>query len=261
MMGDFYHMFFEETSDLGAFISGGDYVHHVHLASRIRVLPGQDDRQFIDGFRGLKLIGYQDFCSLECGCQGDAEVEIPKSVQFLRDQWAASNRVGARGSPHAPADSDNHCRRVPARRRSSPRSGRPATPIDKLVELIQAGVDVFRLNMAHGDREEHQRRVDAIREASRQGRPAGGDAGRSGRPEDPARRTARRQAPLRRGRAGAIRPRRDGHGADELVTTYEPLVDELAVGDRVHAGRRHGQPGGRAGRRRLRPRAASSSRA
>ena len=34
MMGDFYHMFFEETSDLGAFISGGSYVHHVHLASR-----------------------------------------------------------------------------------------------------------------------------------------------------------------------------------------------------------------------------------
>ena len=88
MMGDFYHMFFEETSDLGAFISGGDYVHHVHLASRIRVLPGQDDRQFIDGFRGLKLIGYQDFCSLECGCRGDAEVEVPKSAQFLRDQWA-----------------------------------------------------------------------------------------------------------------------------------------------------------------------------
>lgn len=87
VMGDFYHMFFEETSDLGAFISGGSYLHHVHLASRTRVLPGQDERQFIDGFRGLKLIGYQDFCSLECGCRGDAEVEIPKSVAFLRDQW------------------------------------------------------------------------------------------------------------------------------------------------------------------------------
>ena len=88
VMGDFYHMFFEETSDLGAFISGGDYVHHVHLASRIRVLPGQDERQFIDGFRGLKLIGFQDFCSLECGCRGERTVEIPKSVEFLRDQWA-----------------------------------------------------------------------------------------------------------------------------------------------------------------------------
>jgi sugar phosphate isomerase/epimerase len=60
MMGDFYHMAIEETSDLGAFISAGPYLHHVHLASRSRVLPGQDERSFIDGFKGLKWIGYQD---------------------------------------------------------------------------------------------------------------------------------------------------------------------------------------------------------
>ena len=88
VMGDFYHMFIEETSDMGAFISGGAKVHHVHLASRIRVLPGQDERQFVDGFRGLKWIGYQDFCSFECGVQGNPEVEIPKSMAFLRDQWS-----------------------------------------------------------------------------------------------------------------------------------------------------------------------------
>jgi sugar phosphate isomerase/epimerase len=88
VMGDFYHMFIEETSDLGAFISGGPYVQHVHLASRIRVLPGQDERQFVEGFRGLKQIGYANFCSLECGVRGDAREEIPKSVVFLRDQWA-----------------------------------------------------------------------------------------------------------------------------------------------------------------------------
>jgi len=88
MMGDFYHMAIEETSDLGAFISAGSYLHHVHLASRTRVLPGQDDRQFVDGFRGLKWIGYQDFCSFECGVRGDPKVEIPKSMAFLRDQWA-----------------------------------------------------------------------------------------------------------------------------------------------------------------------------
>ena len=89
MMGDFYHMFREETSDLGAFISAGKYLHHVHLASRLRVLPGQDDRQFVDGFRGLKWIGYQDYCSFECGCRRgtDPNVEIPKSMAFLRDQW------------------------------------------------------------------------------------------------------------------------------------------------------------------------------
>ncbi len=88
VMGDFYHMFFEETSDLGAFISGGPRVHHVHLASRDRVLPGQDQRQFIDGFRGLKWIGYQDYCSFECSVRGDPRIKIPKSMAFLREQWA-----------------------------------------------------------------------------------------------------------------------------------------------------------------------------
>lgn len=87
LMGDFYHMYIEETSDLAAFLAAGDYLHHVHLASRIRVLPGQDERQFVDGFRGLKLIGYQDYCSFECGVKGDREVEIPKSMAFLREQW------------------------------------------------------------------------------------------------------------------------------------------------------------------------------
>jgi len=88
MMGDFYHMFIEETSDLGAFISAGPYLHHVHLASRERNLPGQDERSFVDGFRGLKLIGFQDYCSFECGVRGDRDEEIPKSLAFLREQWA-----------------------------------------------------------------------------------------------------------------------------------------------------------------------------
>lgn len=87
MMGDFFHMGIEETSDMGAFLSAGKYLHHVHLASRQRNLPGQDERSYVGGFRGLKMIGYQDFMSLECGCKGDPEVEIPKSFRFLEDQW------------------------------------------------------------------------------------------------------------------------------------------------------------------------------
>jgi sugar phosphate isomerase/epimerase len=98
VMGDFYHMYHEETSDLGAFISGGSRVHHVHLASGVqRILPGQDDqqgeRQYVDGFRGLKYIGYQNYCSFECGVRGDATVEIPKSMAFLRDQWEKATEL------------------------------------------------------------------------------------------------------------------------------------------------------------------------
>jgi sugar phosphate isomerase/epimerase len=87
VMGDFYHMCIEEPSDMGAFLSAGKRLHHTHLASRSRVLPGQDDRSFVDGFRGLKHIGYQDYCSFECGCKGDKMVEMPKSVAFLREEW------------------------------------------------------------------------------------------------------------------------------------------------------------------------------
>jgi len=87
MMGDFYHMYFEETSDMGAFISAGKYLHHVHLGSIRRNLPGQDERSFVDGFRGLKMIGYQGYVSLECSVRGDPMVEIPKSFEFLKRQW------------------------------------------------------------------------------------------------------------------------------------------------------------------------------
>ena len=115
MMGDFYHMSREETNNMAAFVAAGKYLHHIHLASYSRVLPGQDagpadmpftppppgttfvhagpmakapDRYtFIEGFRGLKLIGYQDYMSFECGCRGDKMVETPKCVAFLREQW------------------------------------------------------------------------------------------------------------------------------------------------------------------------------
>ena len=88
MMGDFYHMYFEETSDEGAFLSAGAYLKHVHLGSIKRKLPGQDARSFVSGFRGLKRIGYQGYVSLECGCIGDRDVETPKAFRFLEKQWA-----------------------------------------------------------------------------------------------------------------------------------------------------------------------------
>ena len=94
VMGDFYHMWTEETSDMGAFISAGSYLQHVHLAGGTqdprRTLPGQNSRTFVEGFRGLKYIGYQQFCSFECSVVGDNEVEVPKSIAYLKAQWDAA---------------------------------------------------------------------------------------------------------------------------------------------------------------------------
>jgi sugar phosphate isomerase/epimerase len=87
MMGDMYHMNIEEPSDQAAFMSAGPWLHHVHLASTKRNLPGQDERSFVDGFRGLKRVGFHDFMSLECGIIGKADEEIPKSFKFLKSQW------------------------------------------------------------------------------------------------------------------------------------------------------------------------------
>jgi pyruvate kinase len=103
----------------------------------------------------------------------------------------------------------------------------------QLAELIGAGVDVFRINTAHGSREEHQARLDDVREAARAagrlvailvdlagpkirlGELPGGEF---------------ECAPDARVRfvRGA-----ESSAPNELTTTYEQLVDELAPGDRV----------------------------
>lgn len=89
-LGDFWHMTAEETSDMGAFISAGKYLQHVHMASRKRrSMPGEDGDadNYVDGFKGLKMIGYNKYVSYECGCQGDRNVVVPASVKLLREQW------------------------------------------------------------------------------------------------------------------------------------------------------------------------------
>ena len=90
VIGDFWHMTWEETSDRGAFISAGDYLHHVHIASRkSRNTPGEDGEadNYIDGFRGLKEIGFQDYISFECGSKGKREDTIPAAVKLIKEQW------------------------------------------------------------------------------------------------------------------------------------------------------------------------------
>ena len=89
-MGDFWHMTWEETSDMGAFISAGEYLQHVHVASRKRrTMPGEDGEadNYIDGFKGLKMIGYNKYVSFECGCEGDRKVVLPAALKLLREQW------------------------------------------------------------------------------------------------------------------------------------------------------------------------------
>jgi len=90
VMGDFWHMTWEEPNDRAAFIAAGDYLHHVHIASRKRrKMPGEDGEadNYINGFRGLKEINYRDYVSFECGSVGDAKYTLPAAVKLMREQW------------------------------------------------------------------------------------------------------------------------------------------------------------------------------
>ncbi len=90
-MGDFWHMTWEETSDMGAFISAGEYLQHVHVASRKRrSMPGEDGDadNYVNGFKGLKAIGYNKYVSFECGCQSeDRAAAVVNALNLLRKQW------------------------------------------------------------------------------------------------------------------------------------------------------------------------------
>ncbi len=89
-MGDFWHMTWEETSDSGAFFSAGEYLQHVHIASRKRrSMPGEDGAadNYVDGFEALKQMGYDKYVSFECGCQGDRSVVVPAALELLRKQY------------------------------------------------------------------------------------------------------------------------------------------------------------------------------
>lgn len=103
----------------------------------------------------------------------------------------------------------------------------------KLVELLQAGVDVFRVNMAHGERAEHEAMVAEIRKAEAQvGRPVGilvdlaGPKMRLGQlVQDPLACEAGAEFTFIRGE--------DAKSERELTSNYDLLIDELKVGDVV----------------------------
>ena len=90
-MGDFWHMK-EETSDFGALMSAGKkYLQHVHIASRgTRQMPGENGEldNYVEGFRALKMIGYDKYVSFECGMAGeDRAAIVTNAVNLIRQQW------------------------------------------------------------------------------------------------------------------------------------------------------------------------------
>lgn len=110
----------------------------------------------------------------------------------------------------------------------------PASDGPEMVErLIRAGVDVFRLNMAHGGPEFQQSRLDTIREASAKlNQPVGVLADLAG----PKIRLGVLPDGMYQCNTGETVRFIRGDVADEyghFTCTYDALIDELEIGDRV----------------------------
>jgi pyruvate kinase len=110
--------------------------------------------------------------------------------------------------------------------------GPACSTVPKLVELIRAGVDVFRINTAHGSREDHQGSLDNVRAAEAEvGTPVAVLVDLAG---PKMRLTELHGGEVHCNAGDKIRIIRNEHpGPGELASAYKPLLDELRPGNRV----------------------------
>ncbi len=103
----------------------------------------------------------------------------------------------------------------------------------QLAELVRAGVDVFRLNMAHGEIHEHAEVLASIRQVSRElGQPIGVLVDLAG-PKIRLGELPGGQLDCRGGDTFYFIRGDQSPEPDQLVTTYAPLVDELHAGGTI----------------------------
>ncbi len=87
---DFQQIMREEPDLDRAMQNGGAFVRQIHLSSRRGHLPGyaaEDREKYLQGFRGLKRIGYGGICSFECGSPNSYMEKVGESMTFLRNIW------------------------------------------------------------------------------------------------------------------------------------------------------------------------------
>jgi pyruvate kinase len=122
---------------------------------------------------------------------------------------------------------------IPARTKIIATVGPACRQTAQLAELIRAGADVFRLNMAHGTLQQHEEELASIREASNQvGQPVAVLVDLSG----PKIRLGELQGggiDLQPGETVRFVRGAESKSRNDLTATYDPLIDELQVGNQV----------------------------
>ena len=90
VMADFFHMHIEQPDTPKSFAAVADMLGHVHLADNTRKEPGTGDIDFTASFKVLKEIGYDGYMAFECGLSDQAEIALPRSVDYLKECLAAA---------------------------------------------------------------------------------------------------------------------------------------------------------------------------
>ena len=102
---------------------------------------------------------------------------------------------------------------------------------EMILEMVKRGMDLARVNMSHGSRDDHRASIAAVRAASGEvGRPVGVMVDLSG----PKIRVGELEAPLQleAGQTVVMAPEKSATGR-EIPTTYAPLAEEIEPGDQV----------------------------
>ncbi len=86
IMADFFHMNIEEQSIRKSICKWGSLIGHVHIADSHRFQPGDGHTDFVDGFKGLKEIGFDGVMAFEHRVLGEPQEELyGNAVVYIRE--------------------------------------------------------------------------------------------------------------------------------------------------------------------------------
>lgn len=127
----------------------------------------------------------------------------------------------------------NHVNRNLARTKTVATAGPASNSREMIRELILAGVDVFRLNMAHGTNEGKEPFIKLVREVSEELAVAVGILVDLAGPKIRLGQIAGGEVNLVNGQTVYFVPGTESSKPDELVCLYEPLISEVSPGDMI----------------------------